>query len=214
MNYASAALYLKSIYEKLNEDFWSGELPDITLTIQQKEATYGHVTLSEVWMIESNGQHELNVAAGGLVRPIENIVATIMHESVHIYCMLNGIKDTSNNHVYHNKRFKEIAEQHGLIIERHEKYGYTLTTPSQRLIEYCRKTGFENLHLYRREEGQAVGKGLGGMGDGDSGAGTITPKRKCSTRKYICDCGVSVRATKEVFVICGRCMTVMKEEWH
>ena len=211
MDYASAALYLKSIYEKMNEDFWNGELPDITLTIQQKEATYGHVTLSEVWMIENNGQHELNIAAGGLVRPIENIVATIMHESVHIYCMRNGIKDTSNNHVYHNKKFKEIAEQHGLIIERHEKYGYTLTTPSQKLTEYCREQGFEDLHLYRREEGQPVGKGLGGTDGGDSGDGTEAPKRKGSTRKYICDCGVSVRATKEVYIICGRCMAVMKE---
>ena len=211
MNYASAALYLKSIYEKINRDYWNGELSDITLTIQQKEATYGHVTLSEVWMIENNGQHELNVAAGGLVRPIENIVATIMHESVHIYCIQNGIKDTSNKHVYHNKRFKEIAEQHGLIIDRHEKYGYTLTTPSQKLIEYCREQGFENLHIYRREEGQTIGKGLGGTAGGDSGAGTAAPKRKSSTRKYICDCGVSARATREVYLICGRCMAVMKE---
>lgn len=211
MNYASAAMYLKSIYEQLNEDFWNGELPDITLTIQQKEATYGHVTLSEVWMIENDGQHELNVAAGGLVRPIENIVATIMHEAVHIYCMQNSIKDTSNNHVYHNKKFKEIAEQHGLLIERHEKYGYTLTTPSQKLIDYCKEQGFENLHIYRKEEGQPIGKGLGGITGGDDGAGTAAPTRKSSTRKYACDCGISVRATKEVYIICGNCMAVMKE---
>lgn len=211
MNYASAALYLKRIYEHLNKDFWNGELPDITLTIQQKEATYGHLTLSEVWVIENNGQHELNIAASGLKRPIENIVATIMHESVHIYCLQNVIKDTSNNHVYHNKKFKEVAELHGLLIERHEKYGYTLTTPSQKLIDYCREQKFEDLHLYRREEGQLIGKGLGGASGGDNGTGIEVPKRKSSTRKYICDCGISVRASKEVYIICGKCMAVMKE---
>jgi hypothetical protein len=211
MDYASAALYLKNIYGRLNQAFWNGELSDITLTIQQKQMTYGHVTLSEVWVIENNGQHELNVAAGGLMRPIKNIVATIMHECVHIYCMQNSIKDTSNNHVYHNKNFKDIAEQHGLLIERHEKYGYTLTTPSQKLIDYCKEQGFKDLHIYRREEGQPIGKGMGDLAGGDSGSGTIAPRRTSSTRKYICDCGISVRATKEVYIICGRCMAVMKE---
>ncbi len=30
-------------------------------------------------------------------RPIESVLATLLHEMVHLYCMINGIKDTSNN---------------------------------------------------------------------------------------------------------------------
>lgn len=205
MDYGEAAVYLKKIYEQLNLDFWCGQLPKVTLTIQQKESTYGHFSLFEVWRIGKSGQHELNIAAGGLNRPIENIVATIIHESVHLYCYINGIQDTSNQGVYHNKKFKKIAEQHGLIIDKYGKYGYTLTTPSQVLIKYCQEQGFANLDIYRIDW-KPTGKGNGidkGTGDGNS-----SPKRKSSTRTYICPCckKVSVRATKEVFIICGECL--------
>ena len=47
---------------------------------------------------------------------------------------------------------------------------------------------------------------------GDDGgiSGDSLGKKKSSTRKYICQhCGISVRATKDVDIICGDCMDVM-----
>ena len=50
--------------------------------------------------------------------------------------METGIKDTSNNGVYHNRRFKEQAEAHGLTVDHHEKYGWTITSPSEELLDF------------------------------------------------------------------------------
>ena len=58
-------------------------------------------------------------------RPIEETTATLCHECAHLYAMTHGIKDTSGaGNSYHNKRFKAIAEAHGLIIDHHAKYGW------------------------------------------------------------------------------------------
>ena len=40
----------------------------------------------------------------------------------------HNISDVSNNGYYHNMKFKATAEAHGLHIEKHPKYGWTVTT--------------------------------------------------------------------------------------
>ncbi len=61
-------------------------------------------------------------------RPIGEVAATMLHEMAHLYNLTHGIEDVSNNGYYHNKKFKETAEAHGLHIEKHDKYGWTITT--------------------------------------------------------------------------------------
>ncbi len=61
-------------------------------------------------------------------RGIEETCGTLLHEMVHHYCFLNDIKDTSNNGVYHNRKFKEEAEKRGLIIDKAQTIGWSLTT--------------------------------------------------------------------------------------
>ena len=46
----------------------------------------------------------------------------------HLWNLQNEVQDTARGGTYHNKKFKQIAEEHGLIIEQHPKYGWTLTT--------------------------------------------------------------------------------------
>ena len=47
---------------------------------------------------------------------------------VHLYNGLNKVEDTSNNYVYHNKKFKTEAEKRGLIIEHAKTIGWSVTT--------------------------------------------------------------------------------------
>ena len=148
-----------------------------------------------------------------MARPIENIVATLMHESVHLYNFSRGIKDVSSNGVYHNKIFKQEAEKRDLIIQKHPQYGWTLTEPSLMLIDWVKKNSLVDIPIYR--EDYVISVGTTGGADGNKPIGTggaVKPvKKKCSTRKYVCGvCGLSVRATKEVFVICGDCMETME----
>lgn len=212
MDYGQAAIYLKQIYEMINKDWFNSELPDVTISVMEKAGTYGSFSLGKLWIKGTEQQHEINIAAGGLNRPIENVVATIVHEACHLYCYINGIQDTSNQNIYHNRRFKEVGEQHGLIISKHNRYGWTLTEPSENLIYWGVVNNLVDIDIYRADYTFVIGK-LGGGKTGTDGAnGGVTTKRKTSTRKYQCPrCKLSIRATKEVNILCGDCIEKMEE---
>lgn len=111
---------------------------------------------------------------------------------------------------YHNRKFKEKAENVGLVISKDPRIGWSLTEPSEELIEYIISQGWTDI-LINRQESIRIG-GVSGGSSGDS-SGNKPPRKPSSTRKYICPCcGNSVRATKEINIICGDCMKQMVKE--
>lgn len=109
---------LEDAYNIFNEKYFTNALPVAMITIQSSRGAYGHCTTQKVWASGTGRYYELNLGAEYLSRPIENVLATLMHEMVHIYCLENGIKDTSNGGRYHNTRFKQEAEKRGLSISK------------------------------------------------------------------------------------------------
>lgn len=203
--YNRVAGYLEKIFRLLNEQYFENTLSIPVITIQSTPNAYGHVSLTEKWEVNGERKKELNIGAGTLERHIENIVATMIHEMVHLYCADKNIKDTSRNYTYHNKNFKEEAEKRGLIIEHNKTYGWTITSPSDEIIEFCIKNELEDIKLNRMEFYIPPMTGTG------TGTTTGKTKAKSSTRKYKCPCcGQSIRATKEVNIVCGDCMENMK----
>ena len=47
----------------------------------------------------------------------KNIVLEMMHQMVHIYCWKQNKKDTSRGGQYHNKIFRDIANEKGLVVD-------------------------------------------------------------------------------------------------
>ena len=202
--------YLEKIFRALNQDWFGGELEEPIITIQSTPRAYGHVTVSKIWKQKDQQRHELNIGAETLERPIENIVSTIMHEAVHLYNLAHGIQDCSRGNTYHNKKFKEEAERRGLVISHHPKYGWTLTEPSEALIDYIIDKGWTDIQMNRGGGWTPPPSAGGKAGNSGNGGEAPAPKRS-STRKYRCPCcGNSVRATKTVNLICGDCMKVME----
>ena len=109
-----AVSQLEHIYNSLNADFFSGELPVPIVTVQSKPGTMGHCSVAKVWRRKEDKTHELNIAAEVLNYPIEETLDTMLHEMVHLYCRQHDIREVSRGGSYHNKKFKEIAEAHGL----------------------------------------------------------------------------------------------------
>ena len=107
-NYQRTAQYLNKVFKLINEEYFNNELKVPTITIQSTVGAYGHVSVNKVWHNDTIATHELNLSADYLNRPIENIVATLIHEGCHLYALQNNIKDTSNRGIYHNKRFKAL----------------------------------------------------------------------------------------------------------
>ncbi|MEF9968690.1 MAG: hypothetical protein RR766_09265, partial [Longicatena sp.] len=121
---------------------------------------------------------------------------TLLHEMVHLWNLQNDIQDTSRGGTYHNKRFKEVAELHGLVIDKSEKHGWTIThlnDDCKKYIETMKETKF---NLYR-----------------ESSTFMKKSSSSSSSRKYVCPmCGCIIRATKEVNVLCADCDAEFEEE--
>ena len=202
---------LEKAYDILNDKYFNNALPAVMITIQSSKGAYGHCTTQKVWASGTGRYYELNLGAEYLARPIGNVLATLLHEMVHIYCMENGIKDTSNGGRYHNTRFKQEAEKRGLRISKAQYIGWSVTEPTEQFIQNLHDWGLdvacENYRL-----GAGFSSGTGGSDNGTGGSDTDNngddgkKVKKSSTRKYICPCcGNSVRATKDVNILCGDC---------
>ena len=202
-SYNRVAGYLTKMFDLLNAEFFESELSRPTITIQSTPRAYGHFSLREdTWVSKLGGTHEINIGAGTLARPIEEVAATLLHEMVHYYNYEQGVQDCSRGNTYHNRRFKETAEAHGLTVQHSDKYGWSHTAPSDALLDFVLEYGLTDILINRNEYS---GFQIGGAGTHSGNYGTITPK-KSSSRKYICPCcGMSVRATREVNIACLDC---------
>lgn len=203
---------LEYAFDVLNRVYFNGGLPPIVITIMSSPRSNGHFTINREWRLEEERLHEINISAEHLDRPIENIIATLIHEMTHFYNRINGIVDVSQGGRYHNKNFKREAEKRGLIISQAKYIGWSVTEPTPELIEVIKSHGIEKPMDINRDGAQLDLAGLLGVLGGLPGAdgstnGVMVPKKpKSSTRKYVCPCcGNSFRATKDLNVMCVDC---------
>ena len=202
-SYNRAAGYLNKIFDLLNQRFFESALSRPTITIQSTPKAYGHFSLrADTWISKLGGTHEINIGAGTLARPIEEVAATLLHEMVHYFNYENGVQDCSRGGTYHNGRFRRAAEERGLIVKHSDKYGWSHTAPNEELLDFVIEEGLTDILINRNEQsGFVIGGGSGTHSGTDGGA----PKAS-STRKYICPCcGTSVRATRTGRIACMDC---------
>lgn len=121
------------ILDALNNAFVSirqrnPEIPNVVIVVGTSSTTkLGHFS-ARSWDGKSNTVHEIVVTGESLRRGAADVFATLMHEAAHVYAHVSGIKDTSREGKYHNKRFKQIGEKLGLVLEQHPQIGWSLTS--------------------------------------------------------------------------------------
>lgn len=202
---------LEKAFRLINEELFDNELPTPIITVIPTPRAYAHYVPYDIWSAKDGAKREINIASGTLDRPIENIIASLVHEMVHMYNdVILNISDTSNKGVYHNKQFKKEAEAHGLIVTRSDKYGYSHTEPSDTIIDFIlTHDELREIEMCRANPA-LVSIGIG-THTGNGGATVIGTATKSHHRKYICPCcGNSVRATKEVHIMCMDCIEPMQ----
>lgn len=197
---------LEYSFEVLNRVYFGGALPPIVITIMSSPRTNGHFTVNREWRVGKENFNEINISAEHLDRAIEKVIATLQHELIHYYCMLNGIQDTCQLGRYHNKNFKNEAEKRGLKISQAKYIGWSVTEPTLEFIQVLKENGIEK-PVDMNRDGYAVGTMIGIQGKGPNGTnGVDGTKPKSSTRKYQCMCcGNSLRATKDLNILCMDC---------
>ncbi len=197
---------LEDLFEIFNYEFFNGELnkPVITVSPDMTKGAYGWCTSYKAWKSVGGsvdgGFYEINICAEHLARSYEDVAGTMLHEMIHLYNLENGVKDCSRGGTYHNKRFKEAAENHGLVCELDSKYGWVNTRLNAYSLntvrEYMETIGKTSFDLFR-----------------ESAKDPKKPSGSSSSRKYTCPCcGLSVRATKEVRIKCFDCDELMIQE--
>ena len=199
--YIETVVYLGKLYDFVNTKLFGGELKKPVITVQRDERnkTNGWWSVGKVWKenAEEEGEHELNMTAQQLNRPIGEVAATLIHEMCHQFASVNNMQDCSRSGTYHNKLFKKISETQGLKFECVPQIGWSHTELTEETAAMINEFVAENpvTVIYRLPvmKGQTV--------------------KTSSTRKYVCPiCGQSVRATKQVNIICADCDEPMQEE--
>lgn len=202
---------LEKAFNLINADWFDGKLETPIITVIPTPRAYAHYTTANVWDTANGGKREINIASGTLDRPLEDVIASLMHEMVHMWNdMILNVQDTSRGGQWHNRLFAIEAEKHGLTVEKSPKYGYAVTTYDEKLLDWIiAHDEIREIELCRSNIWHNA-TGIGGKAtNGGAPAATYTNSH---SRKYICPkCGNSVRATKTVNIICGDCMERMQE---
>jgi hypothetical protein len=194
---------LHKAFDLLNERYYEGKLPQVVIAVQAKGKTqaYGWFTVGKVWETATEEKHEITITAEFLNREYIEIMRTLHHEMIHLYCHTNGIKDTSRGSTYHNKNFRIESEARGFYYENNSpdtKYGWSfssLTDDAKNEIE-AMNINKEAFTLARK--------------DFATGA---KQKKKSNIVKWVCGCNVIIRSSKpEINVICGDCETQFEKQ--
>ena len=191
---------LEELFNYYNEKLFEGKLPSVALTIQSRgrQNCYGWCSVGERWICKKDDEnegiqnkwYEINLSAEYMDRGIELVSSTLIHEMVHLSNLVNGIVDCNPKTQNHNKFFKELAEKVGMIVERVERRGWATTFLSDNLKSIVKESNVEDVFKAARIEPDREDK----------------EREKKPVNKYICGCGVVMKSTKELDIICGKCM--------
>lgn len=106
------------------------EVPGVVLTFGsgtlgkrgKGEVTWGHFARGR-WQLTEPGEgeageglHELFISGEGLRRGPADVLGTLLHEAAHGLAAVRSINDTSREGRYHNRKFKALGEELGLVI--------------------------------------------------------------------------------------------------
>ena len=186
---------LENAYAVFNQEYFDNGLPVAMITIQSSRGAYGHCTTQKVWGFRRGALLRVKFGSRStLSRPIEHVLATLMHEMVHIYCMENGIKDTSNAGRYHNKSFKAEAERRGLKISKAGYIGWSVTEPTEEFIQNIQDWGLdaacENYRLGGEPDSGSIGPSGSGNEPGQMGMNPLRKDRAVPENIYVLSVGI------------------------
>lgn len=188
---------LHRAFRMFNENLFNNELPEPAILIQSrgnKKLTLGWCSVQKIWKNEltEEEKYEINIVAEALNRGKFPVMTTLLHEMVHLHNLVNGIKDTSRGNTYHNMKFKNTAEAHGLLVEHADKIGWSVSKLQGITMDLIDSYNFD--------------EAVFSLGRRDLNEGEEPKKKKTSSRKYYCpECGTSIRASKDVNILCGDC---------
>jgi hypothetical protein len=155
---------------------------------------YGHFH-DGTWQRGEARLPELFVGGEGLERGAVAVLGTLLHEAGHGMAAVRGIQDTSRQGRWHNERFRQLAAELGIEVEKDASIGWSVTTvPAATAAVYGRQVEAlaAALTVFRHPNGPGTRRG--GSNNGVSAR---------------CPCGRRIRVAESVLeaapITCGAC---------
>lgn len=105
------------------------EVPNAVLVIGTSSTKkYGHFAPESWEGGKKVKNHEIMLSGESLQRGAEATLGTLIHECGHALANSRDIKDTSRQGRFHNEKFKHLAEELGIVVEKDSKIGWSITT--------------------------------------------------------------------------------------
>lgn len=227
---------LHTAFNIFNEKYFNGEIPETAITIQSsshQRSAMGWCTTKPVWGDRTGKiqMYEINISAEYLDLDFFETMDTLLHEMIHLFHRVNGIKDTSRNNTYHNKHFRDKALELGFEYASNKPdsmHGWTYARLGQAAIEEIGKLDIDKSIFIISRRGSAYFQQVQQLQlentDGEKeelsaeeiesieytplGRETVDiMERKPSSFKWVCSsCKISVRSTRQVVnIVCGDC---------
>lgn len=177
---------LEEMFVIFNEIYFNSELKNPWF-IPVDRSEYGSFNPHSVIHQGKLYTHEIHIPIKILNENIDEIAACLLHNMIHYYGFITGMKVDSNEGTYHNKRFRKLASNCDLTVVDSilpsSKYGCETKT-SDKLKEICSKYSFNKpvANVYEKS------------------------KKKNLMNKWVCPkCGLIYRDTINKAWICPEC---------
>ena len=158
---------------------------------------------------------ELFIGGEGLRLGAVEVLGTLLHEAAHGVASTRKVKDTSRRGAYHNSRYKLLAEELGLQIDRDPTIGWSLTTVPAATIEAYADQVAQLRAAIRHVRQSEYAPPAPAPGDGSKEADPANADETGASRSaptYLCACPTPrrLRMARTVYeqapVLCGACL--------
>jgi hypothetical protein len=162
-----------------------GDNPVITIQPSRSASSLGALTPCAWENRQGREVNEISIAAEHLSRPIDEILATLLHEMVHHANALRAVRDRSAEG-YHNRALRDLPRAVGLIVQRDGRHGWVSTGlgPKAQRAVYGLNVNQHAFEIFRKNQGPG--------------------KRPTKMRKWSCGC-TTVRCATDLRAACESC---------
>jgi hypothetical protein len=176
------------------------DVPEVVIALgagsgQGRNLKLGHFAAGR-WQRADGRLPELFIGGEGLGRGAVPVLATLLHEAAHGVASTREIADTSRQGRWHNARFRDLAAELGLAVEKLPSLGWSGTTaPAATTALY--RAEIRRLEAAITAYRHAEHGGRGGRGSSNNGVAAR------------CSCGRRIRVAETVLALgpitCGAC---------
>ena len=177
------------------------DVPDVVLTLGNGSARPGQLTLGHFhdgkWATGDTRLPELFVGGEGLARGPHAVLGTLLHEATHGVAATRSIKDTSRQGRYHNTRFRDLATELGIRVERDPRVGWSVTSvPDTTAQHYGDQIAALDIAIKAHRLADVHGAGRTTRNNGLAATCECEPPRKIRLSRTAYDAGA---------ITCGAC---------